>query len=172
MVVCCACVVIKLHACIQQLVLITGDVYSGVTRLAEGMWLCQNYSCSLHAWVIGDSYYPALRMCSEGSSDCSWTSIIIIYIIAFFFIFFKYSHSEVHSVNTGRLLFEFNGLQYRFAAGVVSVAFAVCRLGKGSTSAPETQTLPAPNHTPYGSRYTVEHAYSTTALYCTDCTAA
>ena len=31
----------------------------------------------------------------------------------------------------------------------------VCRLGKGLAT-PETQTLPAPNHTPYGSRYTVE----------------
>ena len=34
----------------------------------------------------------------------------------------------------------------------------VYRLGKAST-APETQTLPAPNHTPFCSRYTVEHAY-------------
>ena len=47
---------------------------------------------------------------------------------------------------------------------------------KGSAT-PETQTLPAPNHTPYGTRYMVEHAYSTgvvhvlcealTALHCT-----
>ena len=34
----------------------------------------------------------------------------------------------------------------------------VYRLGKASTT-PETQTLSAPNHTPFGSRYTVEHAY-------------
>ena len=39
------------------------------------------------------------------------------------------------------------------------VAFAnPYRLGKASTT-PETQTLPAPNHTSFGSRYTVEHAY-------------
>ena len=35
----------------------------------------------------------------------------------------KYSLSEVH-FNTGRFLFEFNGLQYRFVAGQVFVAFA------------------------------------------------
>ena len=37
----------------------------------------------------------------------------------------EYSHFliEVH-FNTGRLLFEFNGLQYHFAAGQVFVAFA------------------------------------------------
>ena len=35
----------------------------------------------------------------------------------------KHSLSEVH-FNTGRLLFKFNGLQYRFAAGQVFVAFA------------------------------------------------
>ena len=49
--------------------------------------------------------------------------------------------------------FEFNGLQYHFAAGLanpVSVSF-----GKASET-PETQTLPAPNHTLFGSRYTVE----------------
>ena len=36
----------------------------------------------------------------------------------------------------------------------------VCRLGKGSVT-PEIQTLPATNHTPYGSRYTVEHFFNT-----------
>ena len=35
----------------------------------------------------------------------------------------KYSLSEVH-FDTGRLLFEFNGLQYHFAAGQIFVAFA------------------------------------------------
>ena len=35
----------------------------------------------------------------------------------------KYSLSEVH-FNTGRLIFEFNGLQYCFAAGQVFMAFA------------------------------------------------
>ena len=38
-----------------------------------------------------------------------------------------------------------------------SQILVVYRLGKASTT-PETQTLPAPNHTPFGSRYTVEHA--------------
>ena len=35
----------------------------------------------------------------------------------------EYSLLEIH-FNTGRLLFEFNGLQYHFAAGQVFVAFA------------------------------------------------
>ena len=49
----------------------------------------------------------------------------IWYILSanFFFKLKKYSLSEVH-FNTGRLIFEFNGLQYRFAAGQVFVAFA------------------------------------------------
>ena len=34
----------------------------------------------------------------------------------------------------------------------------VYRLGKVSPT-PEAQALPAPNHTPYGSRYMVEHTY-------------
>ena len=41
-----------------------------------------------------------------------------------------------------------------------SVPFA---LVKGSAT-PETQTLLAPNHTPHGSRYTVEHAYTLTSV--------
>ena len=64
--------------------------------------------------------------------------------------------SEVH-FNTGRLLFEFNGLQYRFAAGQVFVAFANPVSGCKASTTPET---PAPNHTPFSSRcrgrYTVE----------------
>ena len=57
----------------------------------------------------------------------------------FFLKLKKYSLSEVY-FNTGRLLFEFNGLQYRFAVGYVFVALLVYRLGKASTT-PETQTL-------------------------------
>ena len=74
----------------------------------------------------------------------------------------KNTLSKVH-FSTGSLLFKFNGLQYHFAAGQVFVAFtnpASVPFCKGS-STPETQTMPAPNHTPYGIRYTVEHAYST-----------
>ena len=67
-------------------------------------------------------YYPAPCMRSEGSSDCSWTGLYI-YICKNKLKLKKYSLSEVH-FNTGRFLFEFNGLQYRFVAGQVFVAFA------------------------------------------------
>ena len=44
--------------------------------------------------------------------------VYMVYIVSanFFLKLKKYSLLEVH-FNTGRLLFEFNGLQYRFAAG-------------------------------------------------------
>ena len=58
----------------------------------------------------------APRMRSEESSDCSWPGLYICKKI-------ETSLSEVH-FNTGRLLFEFNGLQYCFAAGQVFVGFA------------------------------------------------
>ena len=68
--------------------------------------------------------YPAPRMRSEGSNDCSWTGLYGVYIYSKKNLKLKkYSLLEVH-FNTGRLLFEFNGLQYRFAAGQVFVAFA------------------------------------------------
>ena len=40
-----------------------------------------------------------------------------------YMVYNYYSLSDVH-FNTGRLFFEFNGLQYHFAAGQVFVAFA------------------------------------------------
>ena len=62
-------------------------------------------------------------MRSEGSSDCSWTGLYSIVSAKKCLKLKKYSLSDVH-FNTGRLLFEVNGLQYRFAAGQVFVAFA------------------------------------------------
>ena len=54
----------------------------------------------------------------------------------------KYSLSEVH-FNTGRLLFEFNGLQYHFAAGQASrpsQILLVCR--SRDTNIAQLQTTP------------------------------
>ena len=53
------------------------------------------------------------------SSDCSWTGLYIISIQKKI----ETQKIEVH-FNTGRLPFEFNGLQYRFAAGQFFVALA------------------------------------------------
>ena len=69
-------------------------------------------------------FYPMPCMCSEGSSDWDYMAYILYIVSAKKFLKLKkYSLSEVH-FNTGRLLFEFNGLQYRFAAGQVFMAFA------------------------------------------------
>ena len=57
--------------------------------------------------LIGDLKEPIISLCRT----CA--------VIAFL----KLSLSEVH-FNTGRLLFEFNGLQYSLAAGEVFVTFA------------------------------------------------
>ena len=59
---------------------------------------------------------PRRACAAKGLSDCSWTGLynyIIIYIVSAknFSKLKKYSLSEVH-FNTGRLLFQFNGLQY------------------------------------------------------------
>ena len=70
----------------------------------------------------------------------------------------KKSLSEVH-FNTGRLLLEFMVSSIALQLGTSSwpsQILLVYRLGKASTT-PETQTLPAPNHTPFGSIYTAEH---------------
>ena len=56
---------------------------------------------------------PRRACAAEGLSDCSWTGIYRLYIVSAkkFSKLKKYSLSEVH-FNTGRLLFQFNGLQY------------------------------------------------------------
>ena len=59
----------------------------------------------------------------EGGDDKQVINLIRPYILIWYQFFLKLSLSEVH-FNTGRLLFEFNGLQYRFAAGQVFIAFA------------------------------------------------
>ena len=72
--------------------------------------------------------------------------------------------SEVH-FNTGRLLLEFNASSTSLQLGKSSwpsQILLVYRLGKASTT-PETQTLPAPNHTPFGSRYMPTSLHSSAA---------
>ena len=58
--------------------------------------------------------------------------------------------SEVHFNTPSNLMASNTTLQLGKFANPVSVSF-----GKASET-PETQTLPAPNHTLFGSRYTVE----------------
>ena len=82
------------------------------------------------------------------------------------FLSLTYSLSEVH-YSTGRLLLKLNGLQHCFAARLVFMAFAnpvSVSFGGNTHKTTTTQTLPAPIHTSYGSRYTVEHAYSAPTL--------
>ena len=100
-------------------------------------------------------------MRSKGLCDRSWPVYIYIYIRIYlqknFRIFLnlsKYSLSEVHS-NTGRLLFEFNRLQYTLAAPEVFVASA------NPTSLPSGYRVSIVRNTnidkskphPYGTRY-------------------
>ena len=76
----------------------------------------------------------------------------------------KYLLSEVHS-NTGRLLIEFNRLQYTLAAPEVFVAFAnpVCLPSWYRVSIVRNTNIDRSKPHPYGivEIYTVEHAYST-----------
>ena len=73
----------------------------------------------------------------------------------------KYSFSEVHS-NTGRLLIEFNRLQYTLAAPEVFVAFAnpVCLPSWYRVNIVRNTNIDRSKPHPYGID-TVEHAYST-----------
>ena len=78
----------------------------------------------------------------------------------------KYSLSEVHS-NTGRLLIEFNRLQYTLAAPEVFVAFAnpVCLPSWYRVS---ITNIDRSKPHPYGIVDTVEHASPTLSiLHCT-----
>ena len=75
----------------------------------------------------------------------------------------KYSLSEVHS-NTGRLLIEFNRLQYTLAAPEVFVAFANPPSWYRVSIVRNTNIDRSKPH-PYGIVDTVEHAY--TLRYCT-----
>ena len=69
---------------------------------------------------IGLIFTPRCACAAKGSSDSSWTGYLPKKLKRK-----KYSLSELH-FNTGRLLFEFSGLQYQyhFAAWQVFVAFA------------------------------------------------
>ena len=70
------------------------------------------------------SYYPARACASKGLCDRSWCLFLFIYISArTFFYLSKYSLSDAH-FSTGRLLFEFNRLQYTLAAPEVFVSSA------------------------------------------------
>ena len=72
-----------------------------------------------------NSNYPARACASKGLCDRSWC-LYIIYLQKNFELFFylsKYSLSDTH-FNTGRLLFEFNRLQYTLAAPEVFVSSA------------------------------------------------
>ena len=79
-----------------------------------------------------------------------------------FFNLSKYSLSKVHS-NTGRLLIEFNRLQYTLAAPEVFVAFAnpVCLPSWYRVSIVRNTNIDRSKPHPYGIIDTVEHAYST-----------
>ena len=99
--------------------------------------------------------YPARACASKGLCDRSWCLYIIYYISArTFFYLSKYSLSDAH-FSTGRLLFEFNRLQYTLAAPEVFESSAnlqillFCRLGTGSASS-ETQTFTRSKPHPYG----------------------
>ena len=70
------------------------------------------------------SFYPARACASKGLCDRSWCLLYIYYISArTFFYLSKYSLSDAH-FSTGRLLFEFNRLQYTLAAPEVFVSSA------------------------------------------------
>ena len=69
------------------------------------------------------NHYLARACASKGLCDRSWC-LLYIYLqkkFEFFFYLSKYSLSDTH-FNTGRLLFEFNRLQYTLAAPEVFVS--------------------------------------------------
>ena len=71
--------------------------------------------------------YPARACASKGLCDRSWCLLYMIYILLYickdFFYLSKYSLSDAH-FSTGRLLFEFNRLQYTLAAPEVFASSA------------------------------------------------
>ena len=74
----------------------------------------------------GKISYPARACASKGLCDRSWCLLYIIYFYISartFFYLSKYSLSDAH-FSTGRLLFEFNRLQYTLAAPEVFVSSA------------------------------------------------
>ena len=102
--------------------------------------------------------YPARACASKGLCDRS----ISTKKFQNFLNLSKYSLSEVHS-NTGRLLIEFNCLQYTLAAPEVFVAFAnpVCLPSWYRVSIVRNTNIDRSKPHPYGIIDTVEHAYST-----------
>ena len=67
--------------------------------------------------------YPARACASKGLCDRSWCLLYIYISARTFFYLSKYSLSDAH-FSTGRLLFEFNRLQYTLAAPEVFVSSA------------------------------------------------
>ena len=115
--------------------------------------------------TVACSYYPARACVSKGLCDRSWPVYTYISTKKFqnFLNLSKYSLSEVQS-NTGRLLIEFNRLQYTLAAPEAFVAFAnpVCLPSWYRVSIVRNTNIEQIETTPLRySRDTVEHAYST-----------
>ena len=84
--------------------------------------------CPVCRGVLG--CYPARACASKGLCDRSWCLLYIIYLFIYcyisartFFYLSKYSLSDTH-FSTGRLLFEFNRLQYTLAAPEVFASSA------------------------------------------------
>ena len=126
--------------------------------------------CAARGYVIGHGVYnyPARACASKGLCDRSWC-LYIIYLQKKFELFLylsKYSLSDIH-FNTGRLLFEFNRLQYTLAAPEVFVSSAnPASLPSGyrvsivrNTNIDQIETTPL-RYCMLHARYTVEHAYS------------
>ena len=82
--------------------------------------------------------YPALHMCSEGSSDIFCTCINLQ------IVFLKILHFQKSTPG------EFNSLQYSLAASWPLPILLLWHLSKGSGG--ETQTLASLNHTPMVAR--------------------
>ena len=80
----------------------------------------------------------------------AWGQVIVLSILT----------QEGFSLN---LMTSSTALQLNKSSWPSQILLVYLFLGKALPT-PETQTLPAPSHTPYSSRYTVEHAYSTSAL--------
>ena len=88
-----------------------------------------SWGCHSHFWFrVCVHNYPARA--SKGLCDRSWCLLYITYILYIYYLsartFFylsKYSLSDAH-FSTGRLLFEFNRLQYTLAAPEVFVSSA------------------------------------------------
>ena len=109
--------------------------------------------------------YPARACASKGLCDRSWC-LYIIYLQKNFKLFFylpKYSLSDTH-FKTGRLLFDFNRIQYTLAAPEVFVVSAnpVSLPSRYRVSIVRNTNIDQIETTPlrYCMLDTVEHAYS------------